>query len=86
MRNEQFKTELKRHSGRDIDQLFEEISVMNCDDMADNFDEGSEMHILNTRLRSWYAVVNSQGIIAYFGEEAEAYKFRLDYISRIMNY
>lgn len=33
----------------------------------------------------WFAVVNDEGIIAYFGDEMDALRFRLDYINRKMN-
>ncbi len=33
----------------------------------------------------WFAVVNDDGIIAYFGDETDALRFRLDYINRQMN-
>ena len=85
MENKQFKEELKNHIGTDLDRLLEEIAVMPCEDMVDDFIEGSGMHNLNTQLKKWFAVVNSQGIIAYFGEKSEAFRFRLDYINRIIN-
>lgn len=34
----------------------------------------------------WYAVVNDDdGIIAYFANEPDAFRFRLDYINRKLN-
>jgi hypothetical protein len=33
----------------------------------------------------WFAVSNSNGIIAYFGTEADAYRFRLAEINRVLN-
>lgn len=33
----------------------------------------------------WFAVSNDDGIIAYFGQEVDAFRFRLDYINRKMN-
>lgn len=36
-------------------------------------------------LGHWFAVCNDEGIIAYFGDEADAFRFRLDYINRQMN-
>ena len=33
----------------------------------------------------WHAVVNDYGIIAYFFDEADAFRFRLDYINRQLN-
>lgn len=34
---------------------------------------------------NWYAVSNTDGIIAYFGSEVDAFRFRLDYINRVLN-
>lgn len=39
----------------------------------------------DTGPENWYAVANDDGIIAYFGEERDAYRFRLDYINRQLN-
>ena len=36
-------------------------------------------------LTDWYGVSNESGIIAYFGNETDALRFRLDYINSIMN-
>ena len=36
-------------------------------------------------LPDWYRVVNTDGIIAYFGHEKDACRFRLDYINNLMN-
>jgi len=36
-------------------------------------------------IEDWYAVVNTEGIIAYFGNEADALRFRLNEINRILN-
>ena len=36
-------------------------------------------------LTGWYGVSNESGIIAYFGKEVDALRFRLDYINSIMN-
>ena len=33
----------------------------------------------------WWAVGNQEGIIAYLGTERDAYRFRLDYINRLLN-
>lgn len=35
--------------------------------------------------KDWFAVCNDEGIIAYFGDETDAFRFRLDYINRQMN-
>lgn len=60
--------------GMDLDQLLDEISVL--DEFA-----GSESELLS----GWSAVCNTDGIIAYFAEQADAFRFRLDYINRILN-
>lgn len=83
--NPQFKRCLRSLKGSNLDTLFEEISVLPCGDMLDNFPTGSKLRRLNRLLKGWYAVANTDGVIAYFGEEKEAYRFRLDYINRIIN-
>ena len=59
---------------KNIDELLEDISVL---DEWEN--EISEI------LKGWYAVANTEGIIAYFSREQDAFMFRLDYINRILN-
>ena len=59
---------------KNIEDLLEDISVL---DEWKN--ETSEI------LKGWYAVTNEKGIIAYFGDETDAYMFRLDYINKILN-
>ena len=68
-----------------LDELLEEVTVMPCSDMVDNFVEGEPLHNLNSILDGWYAVDTPIGIIAYFGNEVEAFRFRLDIINRILN-
>ena len=36
-------------------------------------------------LTGWYPVSNEDGIIAYFGREEDALRFRLDYINQLLN-
>jgi len=36
-------------------------------------------------LGDWYAVVNDDGIIAYFGKKEHAFFFRLAYINALLN-
>lgn len=36
-------------------------------------------------LRDWYAVASDEGIIAYFTNEKDAYRFRLSEINRELN-
>lgn len=35
--------------------------------------------------KDWYAVSNDDGIIAYFAEEKDAFRFRLEKINQILN-
>ena len=35
--------------------------------------------------KDWYAVCDDEGIVAYFGDEATAFRFRLSEINRILN-
>ena len=87
--NSQFQETQENLKGKGLEELLEEISVLPVEDMIDNFEGGTandqKMHQLNTLLSSWYAVATDLGIIAYFGSEVEAYRFRLDYINRILN-
>lgn len=39
----------------------------------------------DTGPKGWYAVANDDGIIAYFGNEADAFRFRLAEINRELN-
>lgn len=71
--NKQFNETQKNLKDKTLDELLDEISVL---DEWENQTKG---------LEGWFAVVTDLGIIAYFGEELEAYKFRLDYINRILN-
>lgn len=36
-------------------------------------------------LDGWFAVANTEGIVAYFGNERDAYRFRLAEINRALN-
>ena len=36
-------------------------------------------------LEEWYAVSNNYGIVAYFGNESDALRFRLSEINRVLN-
>jgi hypothetical protein len=63
-----------RYSSRALGGLLEDISVMEYG-MWEN-DLGP---------KGWYAVCGSEGIIAYFQDSADAFRFRLDYINRILN-
>jgi hypothetical protein len=71
--NKQFNESLENLKDLSLDELLEEISVL---DEWENQTKG---------LDGWFAVCTDLGIIAYFGEKSEAFKFRLDYINRILN-
>ena len=58
----------------DIFELLDTVSVA-APDMWEN-DEGP---------KGWYAVVTDDGIVAYFAEETDALRYRLDLINRRMN-
>ena len=59
----------------DLDCLLGEISVMEVDEIPNN----------NINLEGWYAVVDIEGINAYFSDEKEALAYRLFLINRILN-
>lgn len=67
---------------KDIDQLLEEWQVEELDygDLRDR--EGPEVA---NYLEGWYGVSNDKGIIAYFGDESDALRFRLGEINRELN-
>jgi hypothetical protein len=70
-----FKTTQDNLKGLSIEELLEEISVMEPGLWENNI--SNELH--------WWAVSTDLGIIAYFGSEVDAFRFRLDYINRIVN-
>ena len=39
----------------------------------------------DTGPKGWWAVSNDEGIVAYFGSEADAFRFRLAEINRALN-
>ena len=59
---------------KDLIELLDDWSVMEPG-MWEN-DDGPE---------GWYAVTNTDGIVAYFATEADAYRWRLDMINRELN-
>ena len=61
----------------DIYELLDEISVM-APDMWE-CEENTEGP------KGWYAVTTADGIVAYFASENDAFRFRLDYINRLLN-
>ena len=59
---------------KDLDYYLEEISVI---------EPGLWSNDCN--LKDWWAVANTEGIIAYFGNGSDAFRFRLDYINTLIN-
>jgi len=64
----------------DLDDLLERISVMSPGQLEPDIDHGTADHP-----RGWRGVVNEYGVIAYFGDENEAFRYRLDLINRRLN-
>lgn len=60
----------------DLEKLLQEITVLEYD----AFRNGG-----NVYLEGWWAVANTNGIVAYFFRETDACRFRLDYINRLLN-
>lgn len=58
---------------KDLDYYLQEVNVLW--DFPDS----------NPIAEGWCAVSNEEGIIAYFGNEVDAFRFRLDYINRKLN-
>ena len=65
---------MKTLKGLSLEQLLDEVQVI------EEF-ENEATGILS----GWFAVANNEGIIAYFGNEKDACRFRLDYINQILN-
>ena len=59
------------------------------DDLLDEWQVHSpkcwENELSNTILKDWYAVSNKKGIVAYFGNGKDAFRFRLSEINRKLN-
>jgi hypothetical protein len=58
----------------DLYRLLEEWSVLSSGQWVN--DQGP---------RGWWAVCNDKGIVAYFGDETDAFRFRLSEINRALN-
>lgn len=65
---------LPQESPPSLDDLLEEWSVLEPGMWENDSDP-----------KDWYAVCNQDGIIAYFSNESDAYRFRLSEINRILN-
>lgn len=76
MNNKQFKSIQQRLDGLSLDELLEEISVQQPGQYENDTSD----------ILQWYAVSTDEGIVAYFGEEAEAFGYRLNLINRILNF
>jgi len=60
-----------------LNDLLEEISVI------DPYQWENEMS--DSAIQSWHAVTDETGIIAYFGKETDAFRFRLSLINARLN-
>ena len=60
-----------------LDELLDEISVMGPGQW--------ENELSGSIVGEWWAVVNEAGIIAYFGDESQAFFFRLALINARLN-
>lgn len=69
---------MKDLKGLSLDELLDEVQVQEIDE------EVSEINNTNGII-GWFGVANDKGIIAYFGDERDAFRFRLDYINQILN-
>lgn len=58
----------------DIYELLDNIAV-----------EETNMFTAGDHPINMYAVISTNGILAYFANELDAYRFRLDYINRLLN-
>lgn len=65
---------MKTLKGLSLEDLLEEVSVI------EEFENEASPFLVG-----WFAVVTDEGIIAYFGNEKDAFRFRLDYINQILN-
>lgn len=63
---------------RSLDDLLDAIQVEEI-----NSELAIEMD--NRAMLGWWLVTRESGVIAYFTVEADAFRFRLDYINRILN-
>ena len=63
-----------------LDYWLDEISVIEIDNSVNEANKNGLTAIIG-----WFGVINESGIIAYFGKENDAFRFRLDYINRKLN-
>jgi hypothetical protein len=63
----------QKENSLNMDELLAEVSIMEADEVE------------NKNLEGWYAVVDTDGINAFFSTEKEALAYRLFLINRILN-
>ena len=63
---------------RTLNELLDVWSVLEPGAWENDLSEGS-------LVSTWYAVANDDGIVAYFGSESDALRFRLAEINRELN-
>lgn len=59
--------------------------MKNINDLLDDIRVEWDIQVENVNLDGWYGVSTTDGIIAYFSNETDALRFRLDYINQILN-
>jgi hypothetical protein len=64
-------------AGKDLTELLDEICVQLID--------GNDADPVHKALDGWHGVSNQEGLIAFFGTEEEAFRYRLDFINRVLN-
>ena len=57
----------------DLDELLQEVSIMEANEVPEN------------NIENWFAVVDTDGINAYFSTVTEALAYRLFLVNRILN-
>ncbi len=62
---------------RTLDEMLDRWTVHECDEINETL--GISI------LPGWFAVSNHDGVIAYFGNESDAFRFRLSEINRELN-
>jgi len=61
---------------KDLQYWLETITVFEPGSLESKYDVGPP---------GWWAVCNQDGICAYFGKEADAFRFRLAEVNRMLN-
>lgn len=62
---------------KSLDQLLEEVDVLSPGMWYNE--------LSSTEMSGWWVVCTAEGIVAYFCNENDANRFRLDYVNRILN-